>query len=307
MIVDKESPVPNSLAIPSSASFVAMIKSKEEILEIDDFAKNQGLPLFFIGDGTNIVPHDYIKAVVAILNLKGIEFDNCLKANAGEKWDDVVKFSVEKGLSGIENLSWIPGRAGAAPVQNIGAYGSELADCLEHVEVYDRIKKEFVILNNKECQFGYRDSLFKKYPERFVVVSIILKLSHKKPEVPKYKDIEEYFQEKNNDSPNLKEIRGVIIKIRKRKLPDLKMVPNAGSYFINPFIDGKKVSAGWLIEQAGLKGAKIGKMEISKNNALILTNPNRAGFEEVRKAEKFIQESVFQKSGILLEREPRII
>jgi UDP-N-acetylmuramate dehydrogenase len=329
MIVDKESAVPNSLAIPSVASFVANIKSEAEIAKIDDFAKKEGLPLFVIGEGTNIIPRNYINGVVAVLDFKGIkETQGQLKVSAGENWDNVVDYAVNQNLTGIEALSFIPGKTGSAPIQNIGAYGSEISDCLESVEVYDRTKKEFIVFNKKECQFGYRSSLFKKYPDNFIVISIILKLSKEKPKIPKYKDVEEYFREKNNNAPRLKEIRKAIIKIRKNKLPDLNIIPNVGSYFTNPILEEKKalaiknkfpeiplflfengikIPAGWLIEKVGLKGAKIGKMEISANNALVLTNPNKASFEEIMKAEDFIIQKVFQKFGIILEREPRII
>ena len=308
MIVDKESIVPNSLSIPSIASFVIRIKSKKEIEEVDNFAQKENLPLFVIGGGTNIIPRDYIRGVVAILDLKGIKFShNNLEVAAGEKWDDVVKYSIEEGVSGIEALSAIPGKAGAAPIQNIGAYGSEISNCLEKVKVFDTTKKEFIIINKEECQFGYRDSLFKRQPSRFIIASITLKLSRKKPKIPEYEDVERYFEEKGNNSPALKEIREAIIKIRKNKLPDYNITPNAGSYFINPILDNKKISAGQLIEQVELKGVKIGNIEISPNNALILTNPNRAGFEEIMSAENLIKEKVFQKFGIFLEREPRII
>jgi UDP-N-acetylmuramate dehydrogenase len=308
MIINKESGVPNSLSVPSVASFVVKIKSKEEILEANDFAKKEGLPLIPIGEGTNIVPRDYIKAIIAILDTKGIKTDDdYLKVQAGEKWDNAVKFAVDSGLSGIEALSAIPGKTGASSIQNIGAYGLEISNTLEKVEVYDKEKGEFLFLSNKECQFGYRNSLFKKFPDRFIITSINLKLSKEKPKIPKYKDIEEYFKEKNNSSPNLKEMRKAIIEIRKNKLPDPNIIPNAGSYFINPILKNKKISAGWLIEQVGLKGVKIGKIEISSQNALVLTNPNRANFEEIMEAEDLIKEKVFQKFAIILKREPRII
>lgn len=328
MIVDNESVVSNSLAIPSMASFVVKIKSKAEIAEADDFAEKEGLPLIAIGEGTNIIPHDYIKAVVVVLDIKGTKMGSRFAIMAGEKWDDAVKISVENNFSGIEAISNIPGKTGAAPVQNIGAYGSEISDCLEKVEAYDRTKKEFIILSKKECQFGYRNSIFKKYPENFIIVSVTLKLSKNKPKIPKYKDVEEYFARKNENSPGSKEIRKAIIEIRKNKLPDPDMIPNAGSYFTNIILDKKKavnikkkfpemplftfenkmkIPAGWLIDKAGLKGAKIGKVEISPNNALVLINPNRADFEEIMRAENFIIQKVFQKFGITLEREPRII
>lgn len=288
MIVDKESPVPNSLSIPSMASFVVRIKSREEISKVLNFAKEKNLPFFVVGNGTNIVPHDKVKGVIAILDLKGIGSEkNNLTAMAGEKWDNLVKFSIKNGFFGLETLSGIPGTVGAAPVQNIGAYGSEIADFLGKVEVYDRRSKKIKFLNNKECHFGYRQSIFKKYPDKFIIISITLKLSRKKPKI---------IQPRKD-----------ILKMRKKKIPNPKFVPNAGSYFINPIIKGKKIHAGKLIEEAGFKGAKIDKIIVSPNNALILTNPNKAGFNDIMKAEKFIIKKVFSKFGIMLEREPRII
>lgn len=288
MIVDKEAIIPNSLAIPAIASFVVKIKSKTEITIALGLAKEKNLPFFIIGNGTNIVPRNKVKGVLAIPELKGINLNkNKLTAMAGEKWDDLVKFSIKNKLHGLEALSGIPGTCGAAPVQNIGAYGSEIANFLEEVEVYDRKSKKLKFLSNKDCHFGYRQSIFKKYPDKFIIISITLKLSKKKSKTDKE--------------------RAEILKTRKKKIPDPKFVPNAGSYFINPIIKGQKIYAGKLIEEAGLKGAKIGKILVSPKNALILTNPNRANFKEIMKAEKFIIKKVFQKSGITLEREPDII
>jgi UDP-N-acetylmuramate dehydrogenase len=288
MLVNEKYPVPNSLSVTSTASFVIKIKSKKEISEVSNFAKKQKLPLFIIGSGTNIVPRNYVKGVVAIMNLKGISSSgNKITAMAGEKWDNLVKFSIKNGFFGLEALSGIPGTCGAAPVQNIGAYGSEIANYLESVEIYDRNKKSFAVFNKGECGFGYRQSIFKKYPDNFIIISIALKLSKRK--------------NKTNQT------RKDILKMRRKKVPNPKIIPNAGSYFVNPIIKSQKIYAGKLIEEVGLKGKKIGKIAVSPNNAMILTNPDRAGFDEIMKAEKFIIKKVFQKSGVLLEREPRII
>jgi UDP-N-acetylmuramate dehydrogenase len=288
MIVNEKHPVINSLSVPSVAKFLIKIKSKEEIPEVLNFAKKQNLPIFFIGAGTNIVARDYVDGVVAVMNSKGTKLNrNNLTAMAGEKWDDIVKFSVENGFFCMQALSGIPGTVGAAPVQNIGAYGSEIANFLSKVEVYDRKNGKIKFLNKKECCFGYRQSIFKKYPDKFIIISITLKLSKKKTKII--------------------HTRNAVLKMRRKKIPDPKKVPNAGSYFINPFIKGKKIYAGKLIEEAGLKGAKIGKIRISPDNAMILTNPNMANFKDIMKAEKFIIKKVFQNSGIVLEREPRII
>jgi len=329
MIVDKNALILNSLSLPSRASFVIKAKSREEIAEANNFAKKESLPLIVVGEGTNIIPKNYVEGVILFLDLNTLKIDNeKIKIEAGNKWDNVVQFAVNKNLSGIEALSWIPGKTGASPVQNIGAYGSEISDVLEEIEVFDKEKEEFLIFTNKECKFGYRKSIFKEYQNRFVITSITLKLSKEKPKIPKYKDVENYFNERENNDPNLKEIREAIIEIRQNKLPDPEIIPNVGSYFTNPVLENKKalsikkdfpdmpifhfedkikIPAGWLIEKIELKGKKIGKIEISSKNALILTNPNKANFAEIMEAEKIIQEKVFQKFGILLQREPIII
>lgn len=315
--------------MPSKASFIVKIKSKQEILKVHNFAEKVRLPLLVLGGGTNIVPHSHLKAIVVYLDFKGIKMNkNRLEVQAGEEWDNVVLFAVKNNLTGIEALSWIPGKAGAAPIQNIGAYGSELADTLEKVEAYDKEKKKMVTFNKKACKFGYRNSLFKDSPTRFIVTAITLKLSKKQPKIPQYEDVKKYFLIRKNKLPSLKEIRKAIIKIRSGKLPDPDIIPNAGSYFTNPILKNKKasilkklfpevpqfhfkrstkISASWLIENTGLKGAKIGKVKIHSKNSLILINPNHVGFEEIIRAENIITQKVFQKFGIRLEREPRII
>ncbi|MEK7642722.1 MAG: UDP-N-acetylmuramate dehydrogenase [Patescibacteria group bacterium] len=329
MTVDKDASFPNSMSVATEASFVVHLKTKEDILEIAALARQESLPLIPLGDGTNILPTAKLEAVVAVLGLKGIELDgDILKAQAGENWDQVVAFAVKNNLGGIEALSAIPGKIGAAPIQNIGAYGSDVSNVLEYVEAYDRKKEEFITLSKKECQFEYRDSLFKQNKDRFIVTSIQLKLSRETPKIPDYKDVKNYFAKRNITTPTLLEIREAIIEIRKNKLPDPKVVPNCGSFFKNPFVKKEvvkklkkifpnmptfeqeskmKVPAGFLIEQAGFKGKKIGKIEIYKNNALVLTNPNHASFSDIMKAKDTIQKSVFQKFCIMLEPEVNII
>lgn len=328
MNVDRNLCVPNSLSVPSRAKFVAKIKKSEELREINEFAKRLKLPLLVLGEGTNILPRKIVRAVVAIMKMKGVRLiRNRLIAKAGEKWDRVVGFAIKKGLSGIEPLSKIPGTVGGAVVQNIGAYGTEISRILEKVEVYDQKNNRVLILKNKDCQFGYRESLFKKHPGRFIVISAILKLSRRRPAMPKYKDVIDYFKNKKQP-PSLTEINRAIAIIRKKKLPDYKVLPNAGSFFTNPVVSKKvalrikrkfpevplfvfgekmKIPAGWLIEKTGLKGAKIWKVEIFSKNALVLTNPQRSDFNEIKKAENLIKRKVFQKFGVTLKREVVII
>lgn len=329
MVVDKNSTVPNTLMIPSMALYVAHLQSREDLVEASRLAKKSGLPLLPLGEGSNVVPREKINAFLVIMNNKGVEQKgNYLKAQAGEKWDDTVKFAVSRGLSGIESLSWIPGLTGAAPVQNIGAYGAEIGNVIEQVEVFDTEKEEFKFIKKEECGFEYRNSVFKKNPGKFIVISIVLELSNRKPSIPKYEDIKAYFRERNITNPNLPEIREAVIRIRQSKLPDSSRIPNAGSYFTNPILnknkfkkikkefpdtpffeagDKIKIPAGWLIEKAGLKGKEVGKLKTHDKNALILTNPNKESFVEIQNAEKIIKDTIYQKFGIFLEREPVII
>lgn len=329
MIVDKNSPVSNTLAAPSVASFTASIHSKEDLVEANRLAKIANLPLLPLGEGSNIAPKQKINAFVAVMSNEGItQGENLLTVQAGEKWDNVVRFAVDKGLSGLESLSWIPGLAGAAPVQNIGAYGTEISNVVKQVEVFDTKTEKFEFIKNENCEFEYRNSIFKKNIGRFVVTSVILQLSYQKPKIPDYKDVKAYFLENNIANPSLSEIRNAIICIRKNKLPDPREIPNAGSFFTNPILeksqfdiiknkfpdipsfpngDKVKVPAGWLIEKAGLKGKEVGKLKIYEKNALVLTNPDRRNFEEIQSAENIIKNIVYQKFGILLVREPIVI
>lgn len=329
MIVDKDTLVPNSFNLESRASFLAKINSEEDVREIFLFSKRQRLPLLALGEGTNIAPKPFLDVVVAIFETKGIEKNgNTLKIASGVNWDEAVAFSVKENLSGIESLSSIPGKCGSAPIQNIGAYGREIGDVLEAVEAFDTKTQELKTIPKKDCEFGYRDSLFKKEKGRFLITKIILNLSNKKPGIPDYKDVKKYFEEREKSSPSLTEIRNAITEIRKNKLPDPKKIPNCGSFFKNPFISKKqsekiktefpnipifeqnslvKIPAGALIDSLGFKGKRIGNIEVYKNNALVLTNPHKATFEDLLFAKSEIEDAVSQKFGIKLEEEVNIL
>jgi UDP-N-acetylmuramate dehydrogenase len=165
-----------------------------------------------------------------------------MQIDAGLEWDKAVEQTVEMGLSGLEALSWIPGLVGASPVQNIGAYGAEAKDSIHTVHTFDMKEKKYVDFNNKDCEFEYRNSIFKKNPGRYFIYAVTFSLSKIPPSVPQYKDVISYFESKNNKNPTLKEIREAIIEIRKAKLPDPKITPNAGSYFGNPIVSKETAS-----------------------------------------------------------------
>lgn len=304
-------------------------------------AKEKKLPLLILGSGTNVILPEYVEAVVALTKTKGLKTKGLqIEVQAGEEWDRVVGFAVENNLSGLEALSSIPGKAGSAPIQNIGAYGTEIGDTLVSVEAYDTSKKDFVVIRKKDCGFSYRDSLFKRNPNRFIITSLILELSKESPSIPNYKDVQNYFAKRENPKPKLKEIREAIIEIRQNKLPDYQQIPNCGSFFKNPIVETKlaekikqdfadlpiytpnlptsdvgrsktsnkvKIPAGYLIEKAGLKGANIDNIVVYEHNALVLTNPFGASFANLVSAKNKIQKIVFQKFGITLEPEVNII
>jgi UDP-N-acetylmuramate dehydrogenase len=266
-----------------------------------------------------------------------------LKVAAGDVWQDVVKFALANDLAGIEALSAIPGTTGAAPVQNIGAYGSEVKDVLESVEVFDMESGGFKVLTNTECEFAYRHSTFKKpeHKHRYIIVSIILKLRKSKTNtIPDFKPVRDFFAAKYNlDKDNksqmdafetiIREISEVITNIRWSKLPKPDELPNVGSFFHNPIISEVqveklkrilpdvpvypaangmyKVPAGYLIEQAGLKGYRQGSVGVYDEHALVLVNHQSATFEELEGFISYIQSRVLDLYGVALRPEPEII
>lgn len=329
MYVESEALIPNSFALKSKARFLLQIKTRADVLHADRLSKEKKLPLLTLGSGTNVILPEYIEAVVALTKTKGLKTkDLQIEVQAGEEWDRVVGFAVENNLSGLEALSSIPGKAGSAPIQNIGAYGTEIGDTLVSIEAYDTSKKDFVVIRKKDCGFSYRDSLFKRNPNRFIITSLILELSKESPSNPNYKDVQNYFAKRENSKPKLKEIREAIIEIRQNKLPDYQQIPNCGSFFKNPIVETRlvekikqefpdlptyptgdkvKLPAGYLIEKAGLKGVNIDNIVVYERNALVLTNPFGASFANLVSAKNKIQKIVFQKFGITLEPEVNII
>ncbi len=330
MTVDNNATITNSLGVPSIALYKVTLNSPDEILEAIKFAKDKNLNIIPLGCGTNILPEKRLDAVVLYIENKNIQVSgDDLIVESGLAWDNVVEFAVLNNLSGIEALSWIPGNAGSAPIQNIGAYGAEIANVIKSVNVYNRDKNTFEILDKEECDFTYRNSIFKQNPNKYIVTGLVISLSRNIPQIPQYKDVLDYFKNRNIEKPSLLEIRNAIIKIRKSKLPDYNQIPNAGSYFTNPIIDNNllekilpkypdipnykldnetyKIPAGWLIEKSGLKGEWVGELKTYDKNALVLTNPNRAEVFKVLESEDLIINKVFDNFGIKLEREPVLL
>lgn len=323
--------------IGGRARFFAEIEKIDDLKDILNFSKIKNVPVFILGGGSNVIfPDGDIDFLVLKINIAGFniiqEDDKTVdvKIGAGEIWDEVVEKTVAMGLSGIEALSAIPGTVGATPVQNVGAYGVEVKDTILELEVFDIYKSIIKKLSNKECKFGYRDSIFKNEDKgRYIITSVTYRLSKLSPKIPQYPDTIKYFNERNITNPTLKDIRQALIEIRWRKLPNPKEIPNAGSFFKNPIVSKKiaeniikdfpnakifsiddnyaKVPAGWLIENAGLKGKSFGNISVYENNALVLINTNNASKEDLINAENQIIKTIQEKFEVTLEQEPEII
>lgn len=313
------------------AEYFAAVKTEDELTKLLLWAKAKRLSLFVLGGGSNVLVSDKpFRGLVLHLVNKNIKEENGLvTAGAGLEWDDLVEFSVNKGLQGIECLSGIPGTVGAAPVQNIGAYGQELKDTFIRLRAYDLKKNKFLIIKKKDCNFSYRDSLFKKNKGQYIVYSITLKLKKAPPQI-NYQSLKDYFAQKAVQNPKLQEVRNAVLAIRSQKLEDPKINGNAGSFFKNPIISKtafqkigekypeipnfpaedqkRKIFAGWLIEKSGWKGKKYKSVGVSEKNALVLINPHGQGkAKDIRELAEKIIADVDQKFGIKLVPEVQFV
>lgn len=331
----------STLQIGGKFRYFTTISSKEELLSlytiIQGDVKFKNIPIFILGGGSNIVFSEGTINVFAIkMEIKGFDILQetseyiDIKIGAGEIWDQIVEKTIAMNLSGLEFLSGIPGTIGAGPVQNIGAYGVEAKDSILEVEVFDIKENKIKSILNKDCKFEYRNSIFKGEEKcKYIIVSVTHRLSKFLPRLPDYPGVKKYFIENNINIPTLKQIRYVIINIRKEKLPNPKEIPNVGSFFENPIvprdladkicmryqeakffpINNKftKIPAGWLIENAGLKGISFGKVSVYEKNALVLINNGNATKDDFINARNKIIEIVKDKFGIILEQEPEII
>ena len=247
---------------------------------------------------------------------------------AGENWHEAVLYAAGAGYRGIENLALIPGTAGAAPVQNIGAYGVELRDTLVSVTALDREAGKVITLECEDCEFAYRDSLFKRTPGRYVITEIRLRLSRNKPLQLGYRDLEEYLAETSPSELTVKDVATAVMAIRRRKLPDPEMIPNAGSFFKNPVVPSAdyenllarypdmvgyaqsssvKLAAAWLIDQCGWKGFRNENVGVHNRQALVLINHSGGTGRDILELAAKIRASVQDKFGVELEMEPGIV
>jgi len=321
------------------AEYYCEVDNEKALVKAVRFAKEKKLPIFILGGGSNVLLSDKgIKGLVIKFTGRGVrvvkESSNSvvLEVQAGEVWDDLVKYTVKKKLQGIECLSGIPGTVGAAPVQNIGAYGQEMKDVFRKLAAFDRKRDKVVVFFKDDCQFGYRDSIFKKNNDkgRYIIMSVVIALNKGKKASITYNTLTNYLNRKKITSPSIADVRTAVLALRKLKLEDPNNKCNAGSFFKNPIIDtrtfkllkvknsempffelkgGKyKIFAGWLIEKAGWKGKKYGNASVSKKNALVITNPEgKASSEEINQLSNKIIEDIKMKYGVELESEIQVV
>jgi len=325
----------NTFGVESIANYFSEVNSEQELSDIFEDERIKNLPLLILGGGSNILFTKNFNGLVLHIKIGGIDVkeqgsDRYVTAGGGVVWNDLVQYCVNYGYAGIENLSLIPGTVGAAPVQNIGAYGVELMDVFESCRAYDRIHKSMVEFDKAACKFSYRDSIFKREgKDRYIITSVTLKLSTVPDLVLDYGAVLTELESRQILDPSIQDVSKVISEIRVSKLPDPLTIGNSGSFFKNPIIkredfqklqsvfkdivhypiqsDKVKLAAGWLIEQCGWKGVKIGNTGTWKNQALVLVNYRNASGIEVYEFSEAIIESVYKKFGVRIEREVNII
>ena len=323
----------NTFGLPAIAELAYDITSPDQLPGLMANLLNEGGAWQVLGGGSNVVLPNTLNGTTLLMSVSGKEIINsndhftAVAVGAGENWHDFVAWTLEQNLPGLENLALIPGTVGAAPIQNIGAYGAEVADHLASVEAFDSKEQTFVTLSKADCQFAYRDSYFKKNPERYIVTKVVFSLP--KAWVPRltYADLTKQFAD--NVTASALEIFNAVCKIRQSKLPDPKVIGNAGSFFQNPIVGAiqyetllaqhqnlvsypdaagtRKLAAGWLIDQCGFKGYRSGPAGVYEKQALVLVNHGGATANDILELANVIQKKVKERFGIDLQIEPNIL
>ena len=326
----------NSFSVEASADQILELESEQDLLELATEHHYDPTTDLVLGGGSNILLATNVQGTVILNRVTGkrivSETDNevLVEVCGGENWHQLVLWTLEQGLSGIENLSLIPGLAGAAPMQNIGAYGVELSDVLESVRAIELETGELHQFNRSECKLSYRDSRFKSTDaNRFLISHVVLRLQKQFVRKLAYAGLLEELSSMGVNKPTAKQVSEAVIRIRLRKLPNPEVTPNAGSFFKNPIVDrltadalrkdftdlpayattdgNAKLSAAWMIDQCGWKGHREGDAGVSNQHALVLVNYGNAGGQHLLELANAISESVKKRFGILLSPEPRII
>ena len=325
----------NTFGIEAKASQFVAVHSVTELKSVLENNKTQ--KKFILGGGSNMLLTKDIDALVIHIDLKGkkiIKENNdfvWVESQAGESWHEFVLWTIDQNFGGLENMSLIPGNVGTTPVQNIGAYGTEIKDTFASCEAMTIESQEMRTFTKEECRFGYRESIFKNEAKnQYVITSVVFKLTKTNHKInTSYGDISSELAKNNITNPTLKDVSNAVIAIRQSKLPDPKELGNSGSFFKNPILlksdfekihqqfpemkyfdiseTEVKVPAGWLIEQAGFKGKRFGDAGIHKNQALVLVNYGNATGHEILNVSKDIQETIFNMFGINIEAEVNVI
>jgi UDP-N-acetylmuramate dehydrogenase len=316
----------NTLGLDVTARHFVVARSEEDVRQALVAAREHDWPVTVLGGGSNLVMRKDVEGLVILVAIPGILFDGKqVEAGAGEDWHHLVLSCLEQGLSGIENLSLIPGSVGAAPIQNIGAYGVELVSVFDSLVAVDRESLETVVLTRADCEFGYRDSIFKhKARNQFVITRVRLTLAETFEPNLSYKELADAVAGLSLSPAVISE---VVSGIRRSKLPNPDETGNVGSFFKNPVVDGArfvrlkeqhgdipfwemdhgvKLSAGWLIDQCGLKGYRIGDAAISPDHALVIVNAGHATGRDVIALAEYVQDEVNARFDLQLEIEPTI-
>ena len=327
----------NGFRVPARAEVFVDVRRREGLDELFSMPYLRHAPLLVLGEGSNTLIVGDVPGVVICVGALGRSIvsettDSALvRVGAGEHWDDVVRWSLGQGLAGLENLALIPGTAGAAPIQNIGAYGVEAGEFIETVEAFDRSSSHSVRLSRAECAFGYRDSVFKREPARWLVTALELRLPRQHEPRLDYPGLREELAALGaSEHPRPSQIAEAVSRLRTRKLPNPTLLPNVGSFFRNPVLPAalaqelqrehpalpvfhagdealRKISAAWLIEHAGWKGHRDGDAGVAAQHALVLVNHGHASGGDLLDLARRIAASVRERFGIALEPEARII
>lgn len=327
----------NTFGVDAKAKYFIEIHNIEELKDALNFSKEKSLSLLFLGGGSNILLTKDFDGLAIKLNLKGISEENLnnnevlVTAKAGENWHEFVMFCLSKNYGGLENLSLIPGNVGTSPMQNIGAYGTEIKDVFVNCQVLNLENQTVETFDLEKCRFGYRDSIFKQEGKgKYIILEVTFKLTKENHHIKtEYGAITSELQNLGIEKPTIQDVSQAVINIRQSKLPDPKQIGNAGSFFKNPTIplaqfealqqkfeniqgypNGAmvKVPAGWLIEQCGWKGKQIGNVASHKLQSLVIINATgTATGKEIFDFSTEIINSVKEKFGIELEREVNII
>ena len=325
----------NTFGIDVRAKEFVLVKDHQDLFDLilkRDLTKEKFLML---GGGSNILFTKDFEGLLIKNEITGIEIIKedaqqvLVRVGAGMKWHELVLYCIERGWGGLENLSLIPGTVGASPIQNIGAYGVEVKDLIDEVEGIDLIQKNTRKIKSQECEFGYRSSVFKtRLKNSFLITAVVFRLNKQNQLHVEYGAIRDELSRMKVDHPTIRDVSNAVINIRQSKLPDPKIIGNAGSFFKNPVVSQEKLdilkvaypsivsypfkndfklAAGWLIEQAGWKGYREGNVGCHEKQALVLVNHgNASGLEILQLAQK-IQQSVYAKFGVELEMEVNVI